>query len=232
MSKWRLINNQLSAEVKNARRGDLERLLESQIARLHKHDCPLVVTSILQGQSSAAVEKILDIWNKKYPDSRQTLSALALKGIHLALPIIPREYLAHKLQMNMIAWLETGSNFLIPSLITNMFKTPSEPYYILDVEDGKATLNETLQDAEELIKKQGRRGLTEVEVISLGVHTKVLSLHFVAAIGSRYVGAVGPRPAEATKVPYLWVRLEKATLSWGYFDQPKGRWWGTASCVC
>src|SRR5712691_4201809 len=49
---------------------------------------------------------------------------------------------------------------------------------IFDIEDGEAMRGKTPEHAEELIMKQGRRGLTEVEVISLGLHTNVLFRHY------------------------------------------------------
>jgi hypothetical protein len=65
-------------------------------------------------------------------------------------------------------------------------KTPyvGHPYYIFDVEDGKALRGQSPSIAEYVIAQNQRSPLTVTEIISLCIHSDVLSRHFVYAIGS------------------------------------------------
>ena len=79
-----------------------------------------------------------------------------------------------------------GRVHLTQLLIEDMVPTPSEPYYIFDVEDGENILGFAPEEAAKFLEDSGRRGLNVCEVIALALHTDVLSRHNVDAIACRY----------------------------------------------
>jgi len=156
----------------SAKRSELENLFDTQIATLKERGVPEQIVEMCQNQRSSVLAKASETAFKE--------------GRIPFLPVIPRDFLSIYSQMVLVKiGGKTGVNYLKPSLVTNVVKTPDEPYYIFDIEDGEAMLDKAPKDAKKFIKKQGRRGLIEVEVISLCVHTNVLSRHFVDATGSR-----------------------------------------------
>jgi hypothetical protein len=199
--------NQLTEKVKQVKREDLEKFFDSQIQTVKDRGCPEAIMSILQNQRSSVLQRAGEI----------TLG----EGHVPFLPVIPRTYLSIYAQMPMVRnGDKVGYTYLRPYDITDVVETPQDPYYIFDVEDGEAMLGKAPQDAEKAIKKQGRRGLTEVEVISLGIYTDVLTRHYVDAVGSRY---------ESIRMPVLWLSDDRPKLDWDYLGHADGRW-GAASC--
>jgi hypothetical protein len=167
--------NQLEEEEKESKpkKEDLEKLFDTQIQTLKDRGCPPVIIDMLKEQRDQVLQKASEI-------------TIAKKHIPF-LPVIPRIYLSIYSQMQMVRnGDKVGYTYLKPSEITDVVETPQDPYYIFDVEDGEAMLGKSPQNAEKAIKQQNWRGLTEVEVIALGIHTDVLSRHYVDAVGSRY----------------------------------------------
>lgn len=201
--------NQLEEEEKESKpkKEDLEKLFDAQIQTLKDRGCPSVIIDMLREQRDQVLQKASEI-------------TIAKKHIPF-LPVIPRIYLSIYSQMQMVRnGDKVGYTYLKPSEITDVVKTPQDPYYIFDVEDGEAMLGKAPKDAEKAIKQQNWRGLTEVEVIALGIHTNVLSRHYVDAVGSRY---------GSDRVPLLWLHGGKPELGWyglGHADDE----WGAASC--
>ena len=200
--------NQLEEEEKESKpkKEDLEKLFDTQIKILKDRGCPAVIIDMLQEQRDDVLQKASEI-----PIGKK----------HIAfLPVIPRTFLSIYTQMQMVRnGDKIGYTYLKPSEITDVVETPADPYYIFDVEDGEAMLGKSPQNAEKTIKQQNWRGLTEVEVIALAIHTDVLSRHYVDALGSR-CGSDG--------VPGLWLDDGKPELGWDYLDDANDRW-GAAS---
>ncbi|MDP3784710.1 MAG: DUF5701 family protein [bacterium] len=198
----------LSRGAKQAKWNDLERLFDTQIATLKDRGVPKFIVGMLWDQKGFVLARA---------------STMSFENGHVPfLPVIPRTYLSIYSQMPMVkSGDKAGYTNLKPTAITDVVATPENPYYIYDVEDGEAMRGKTPQDAEKLIKKEGRLGLTEVEVIALGVHTDVLSKHYVEAVGSRYVSG---------GVPFL-LRLggDEPGLDWTSLDYGDDHW-GAASC--
>lgn len=202
--------NQLAIEAKWTNRGHLEQLFDTQIATLKDRGVPVPIVNMLQNQRDQVITKASEM---SFENGRVPF-----------LPIIPRTYLSIYSQMLMVKnGDKKGHTCLNPTLITDtdMVDAPKDPYYIYDIEDGKVMRGKTPRDAENLIEKQERLGLTEVEVISLGVHTNVLSRHNVDAVGSRY--------DSDDSVPYLYLNGDGPILSYGYLASING-FWGAASC--
>ena len=202
--------NQLEEEEKESKpkKEDLEKLFDTQIKILKDRGCPAAV--------------IIDMLQEQRDDVLQKASEIPIGKKHIAfLPVIPRTFLSIYTQMQMVRnGDKIGYTYLKPSEITDVVETPADPYYIFDVEDGEAMLGKSPQNAEKTIKQQNWRGLTEVEVIALAIHTDVLSRHHVDALGSRY-GSDG--------VPSLWLDGDGPRLGWGPLDNADD-WWGAASC--
>ena len=199
--------NQLEEEEKESKpkKEDLEKLFDTQIQTLKDRGCPAVIIDMLQEQRDDVLQKASEI-----PIGKK----------HIAfLPVIPRTFLSIYTQMQMVRnGDKIGYTYLKPSEITDVVETPADPYYIFDVEDGEAMLGKSPQNAEKTIKQQNRRGLTEVEVIALAIHTDVR--HCVDALGSR-CGSAG--------VPTLWLHDAEPRLDWVNLDGARDRW-GAASC--
>ena len=199
--------NQLEEEEKESKpkKEDLEKLFDTQIQTLKDRGCPAVIIDMLQEQRDDVLQKASEI-----PIGKK----------HIAfLPVIPRTFLSIYTQMQMVRnGDKIGYTYLKPSEITDVVETPADPYYIFDVEDGEAMLGKSPQNAEKTIKQQNWRGLTEVEVIALAIHTDVR--HCVDALGSR-CGSAG--------VPTLWLHDAEPRLDWVNLDGARDRW-GAASC--
>jgi len=138
------------------------------------------------------------------------------------LPIIPRALMSIQSQMPLIRFEQAcGYTLLDTKKIHDELGTPSEPYFIFDIEDGRLfTVTSTLA-AEARIKAAGRSCLTDCEVISLCAHTDVLFHHFVDAAASRY--------EDKTKNVTLLLEGQTAKLSSSYISD-KSSDWGTPSC--
>jgi len=186
----------LGRKAKQAKWSDLERLFDTQIATLNDRGVPPPIVETLQVQRDQVIVKAFEM---SFENGRVPF-----------LPVIPRTYLSIYSQMPMVRnGNEAGRTYLNPTTITDVVTAPKDPYYIYDVEDGEVMRDKTPKDAEKLIKKQGRLDLTEVEVISLGVHTDVLSKHHVKAVGSR-CGSV--------RVPILYLDGSWPKLDWSFLD--------------
>ncbi len=200
--------NQLVAEDKWVKLGDFEQLLDTQIATLNDRDVPAPIVKMLLNQRGQVLAKASNMY---------------FDNGHISfLPVIPRTYLSIYTQMLMVKHNgKTGYTLLKPTAITDIMDTPEDPYYIYDIEDGEAMLGMApRQKAEKLINKQRRFGLTEVEVIALGVHTDVLSRHYMDAVGSRY---------DSDGIPYLFLEGGNPVLSRSHFDT-NDHLFGAASC--
>jgi len=185
-----------------------KKLFDSQIITLKNKGVPTRIVNMLERQRDAVIKKA---------------SEMTFKAGHISfLPVISRTDLTIKTQMKMIVTGGRKGYAGLTHLITDVIKTPDKPYYIYDVEDGKATLGKSSRDAMKLIKNVGRHALTVVEIISLSLHTNVLSRHFVHATGSRYISA--------DFVPFVWLFGGGPRLSWDDADYPYSRW-GSPSLV-
>lgn len=168
----------VNIEIGRIERYKLDKLFNSQIQTLKSRNTPRQIVAMLENQRGAVVARALDMY---------------FKNGHIPfLPVIPKDILSINAQMRMVKNSQrTGrkiNHYDHPVVVTDMFETPERPYYIFDIEDGTATLNKSPLDAQNLINKQGRRGLTEVEVIGLAIHTDVLTRqtrHYLWAVGSR-----------------------------------------------
>lgn len=184
-------------------------LFDTQLATLKDRGCPEQIVDMLNDQRDNVVGKALAM---NFERDRIPF-----------LPVIPRAYITLYSQMAMVRYKDKAG-FVLPNHkeFTDVPKTPAVPYYVFDVEDGTAMLGQSAQDAEKLIKKQSRRGLTEIEVIALVVHTDVISRHNVDAIGSC---------GDSCWVPDLWMWPTSIRPMLG--QNPRNmanEHWGAASC--
>ena len=199
--------NQLTAESREAKRSDLEKLFDSQIATLKDRGVPQQILGMLQDQKNTVVTKA----------SNMTIGA----GNTPFIPVIKPSYLGYYGLMSLVRnGAKEGYFYLNPSLITDKVETPNGLYYIYDVEDGEAMRGKSPEAAEKLLKEQQRSPLTAAEVLALATHTDVLSRHFVDATGSRYGSG---------DVPFLWLDGGRPELYYDWADSA-GSLWGSASC--
>ena len=204
--------NQLTTEAKQAKRNDLEKLFDSQIATLKDRGVPEQIVEILQNHKGQVVKKA----------SEMTIG----DGNIPFLSIIPRSYRSPYDLMAMVRnGNKAGYTYLNPTAISDVVDAPQEPYYICDVEDGNSTRGKSPENAEKVLKQQKRSPLTAAEVTALSTHTDVLSRHYVWAPGSRY--------GSADLVPIVYLGDgDRPGLVWGYVDDSddSSSRWGSASC--
>jgi hypothetical protein len=192
----------------NKKKEGLSKLFDTQMQTLENHGCPPIILRAFRDQKSSVIGKAIKM---DIPESNIPF-----------LPIIPKSYASSDFQMLMIKnGNQAGFTYLEPDQITDVVQTPNTPYFIFNVEDGREMCGKSPQDAEKLFEKQGRRGLTDTEVVALGViYTDVLCNHFVDAIGSRYCSNFALS---------LWLDDGEPCLGWVYLcDALSER--GVASC--
>lgn len=169
----------------------IDKLLESQLARLKNRGCPPQITETLLSRKRQVLRRL----RKK----RVTRGKIPF------LPVIPRTYLDLLDLMSMVRHEDkTGYTYLKPFMITDVIETPDEPYYIFDVDFGDILQGKSPLDAERIVKAERSRCLTVFEVIALAVHSDVLSHQYLWATGSR---------SDPDGVPYLWLCEGRPKLS-------------------
>jgi len=169
----------VNAETLEERKDKLTKLFESQLEKLKSLGCP---------------QAILEAFQKKKDEVVNKASEMAIgEGNIPFLPVIPRGYMGIYALMPMVKHEgKIGYTHLDPNELTDVVETSKNPYYVFDVEDGKAILGKSPRDAEKIIKGQKRSCLIVDEVIAVGVHSEVLSDHYVDASGSRYKSDIVP----------------------------------------
>lgn len=153
-------------------------LFNRQTDRLEARGCPLGIISLLQGQQSRVLSQvsIMDI----------------PKGHIPFLPVIPISCLKKPSKlMSMIR--EGGREGLVddtlnPDKIEDCIKTktPKNPYYIFDIDDGKRYTGKIPNVAKGFIEAENRSCLTLAEGIALCIHTGVQVDHSVLCMNSLY----------------------------------------------
>ncbi|MAG12254.1 hypothetical protein CL630_00370 [bacterium] len=192
-----------SAEAKQA---EYRELFELYLDRLAMEGVPPQIISMLWGQKVAVIKKALEM----------TIG----DGNIVFLPVIPCSYLSDYSQMAMIEDDgKKGRNYLRPGLSLNVIKTPSAPYWIFNVKDGRLLLNKSLSHAEKLLEDSGRSPLTVAEAMSLALHSGVLKDHFLLITGSSF------------KYNVLSIRTSDNGPELGHIAaNSSGPKWGTPSC--
>ena len=176
---------QINTEVLKNREDNLVRVLGSHFDKLKFLECPQLILEVFKSKKDEAIAKMLEIWMKKYPD--EPLWFLAARGVHLGIPVIRRSCMGIYALMPMVRYEDNvGYTHVNPNRLTDIVKVPEDPYYIIDVEDGRAMLGELSMDAEKIIRDQKRLCLIVDGVIAVGMLTQVLFHHNMGATGSRY----------------------------------------------
>ncbi len=201
--------NRLALDTRKNPPQDLGQLFDSQISRLKLLGAPSIEVIILELKREEVLKK--------------AKSMRFEKGRTPFLPVIPLFWaFTSKDQMKLVTKDNSkGYSYLNDRVIENLV-TLDAPYYIFDVENGRATKGKSPEEANEIFKTNDRRGLTVAEAIALAVHTDVLSHHNVWAAGSRY--------ESAGKVPLVYlVYGDRPKLNWYRVDYSFDHW-GSASC--
>ena len=176
---------QIDTEVLKNREDNLVRVLGSHFDKLKFLRCPQLILTFFQSKKDEAIAKMLEVWMKKYPD--ETLRSLATRGIYLSIPVIRRNHMDIHALMQMVrcgdrvGYTHAKSNEMNDTLIV-----PDDPYYALDVEDGRAILGKPSMGAEGIINGQRRSCSIVDELIAIGMLTEALFHHYMYATGSYY----------------------------------------------
>ncbi len=201
--------DKLAVESNKLKYKDLERLFDTQIQTLRNLSCPEQIVRLFVAKKSSVLSKA---------------SKMAFENGHIPfIPVIPQRY---RTLYDLIAMVRNGNEWgytqLDPADITDKVKTPGRPYYIYDVEDGRAFLGKSPMDAEKILKKQLRSPLTTVEAIALTIHTDVLRHHYIKAAGSCY-------NKSDDGIPAIFLHGGMPVLGWGLVDTRDERW-GSPFC--
>lgn len=184
-------------------------LFSVQMKRLLERNCPKNVVEALAKKKEEVISEAIEV-------------EIAEDHI-IFVPVVPRTEVGLGELMRMVREGSVmGKSTLIHSDIKgDMVAVPQEPYFMLDIEDGRSMLNKSPEEAETLIDNQDRSGFTAEEGIALCIHTKVLSDHFVNCVGSR-CGIPG-------SVPSIYCKSKLPVLDWSSSEFVNVKW-GSASC--
>jgi len=197
----------LAKKTKQAKRGDLEKLFDSQIATLKDRGCP---EQILEGLKNGKA-KVLN----------HVESITITEGNLAFTPVITPLYFGYHGIVSMVRYNgKSGYTYLDPRQITDVEKVPTGLYYQFDVEDGTKCLGKKPETSDKLIQDEKRLRSTAAEIVSIGIHTDVLSKHYMDAVGSR---------CESGRAPSLYLYDGKPWLDYSYLGYAVDRW-GAASC--
>jgi hypothetical protein len=115
----------------------------------------------------------------------------------------------------------TGVNFLMWNHCTDVVTTPSEPYFMFDIEDGGAYLDTKTSLTEARIIAKGRSPYTILEgVFQAMAFSEALETLNMSLCGSRY---------KLENTPELLLSNSGPRLQSSFTDSPHPRW-GTPSC--
>ncbi len=147
-------------------------LFDEQMEKLRSLNCPWAILSSLQLQK----ERVLSSMTK----------VNVQEGNVAFLPVIPRSYLGVYGLVQLVVFAgSVGYTHIELAEISDVVRSPNRPYFIFNVEDGYVFLGKSSKEAGILIEESARSGLTIAEIISVAIHTDVLSRHNIDAVGSR-----------------------------------------------
>lgn len=69
--------------------------------------------------------------------------------------------------------------------LVDIAEIPQEPYLLIDVDDGRGTFHLGQSEAEEMLRSQGRQGLTAWEALFFSLMFSILEYHSIYAVASR-----------------------------------------------
>jgi len=189
------------------RLGDFEKLFYSQIATLDVRNCPGEILEILK----SGKPKVLD----------HVQSITIAEGNLAFAPVVTPLYLGYYGIVHVVRHADKfGGTKLDPQQIIDEEKVPFGLYYQFDIEDGTKYLGKKPEVSDKLIREEKRLRSTVEEIISIGIHTDVLSKHSVGAVGSRYISG---------RIPLLYLNsFKQPRLYWSYLDCADDC--GAASC--
>ncbi len=191
----------------------LEACFDNQLKTLERRGVGITVLSKLQEQRSAVIDEAIRIIGG-LPDETDD-------GNFPFIPIIPLTYFGYYGLVTLAMHdAEEYIQFDV-SEISDVVKTPEEPYYVLNVEDGTMTRGLTVEKGTKFVIDRERFPLTTVEALSLSLVTDVLTRHDIAATCSR-------RKKDFTKTAMVPL-ISQDHLDWilGFIGKPDC---GTPSC--
>jgi imidazolonepropionase-like amidohydrolase len=199
--------DQLARKAKQMKRGDLEKLFDSQIATLKDRGVPEQILEALRNGKTKVLAHA------------ETLTIV--EGNLAFAPVILALYLGYHGIVSLVRHGgKQGYTHLDPRKITDEEKVPAGLYYHFDIEDGTVRLGKKPEVSDKEIRAEKRLRSTAAEIVSIGIHTDVLPRHYMDAVGSR---------CDSGYVPILYLSVGRPELCWVDLDGANDHW-GAASC--
>ncbi len=189
----------------------LEELFDVQIQTLRLIRCPEEIIGTFQYKKSLVLQKTEEM-------------GINGNGNVPFIPVIPRSY---RTLYDLMAMIDVKAEILDPDDIIYIEKPPNIPYYIFDVDSrGEFTMGKSPEDAEKIIKKQGRLCHVPEEDIALCVHTDVLEHYSLFSVGSRHGG---PGAVPVIHKGGRWYGPPRLSWEYRFYSYPKSF---SSSCRC
>lgn len=158
----------------------LQRLFGRYIRRLKNRKLFPEQIECLQAQYQAVMEKA---------------HSMKVEASRIAfLPVFPRNLLESPLAaaammqnaMRKRIRMNGGYTFVMPELVTDLTEVPDVPYFLFNIDTGSDTLGMSPDELLKVFEEHGRRGLTDMEIVALGMHAYILSQANLYATQSFY----------------------------------------------
>lgn len=196
----------------NATEGTIDELISlcnKQIQLLQARKCPAAILKALTIKKTVAA---IHACSMNIPTRHVPLIAVVPKALINLNDLMPM------VRYNGLK----GTNTLNQSYVHNVIEVPIEPYFMIDVEDGTATRNQTPEEAKINIANEERMGITPEEGIALSMHKQTLAKHCIDCIGSYY--------KSKEKIPYFDFNMHALWLNYTY-SHMQCHGWGSPSCA-
>lgn len=142
--------------------------------------------------------------------------------------VIPEQLIAVPCQMQNLSHQEQqGKGYLNKGEIIygDGIIRPSVPYFIVDVEDGRANLGKSPTQCEMEIKSADRLALVPVEAIALQLHTSFLQDHNMEISGARYNGELN-----GSRIGLSLYNNAPTLMTYAHPTEVDRKRWGSGSC--
>lgn len=158
----------------------LQRAFNRYIRRLKDRKLFPEETERLQAEFEAVIQKAVDM--RIRPDRLAFLPVFprAIVSSPLAAATLMNDGMRRRNSMT------GGYTFVLPELVMDTVEVPDDPYFLFDIDTGYRTLGMLPDELQRVFDEEGRRGLTDMEIVALGMHGDIFPFANLYAVASRY----------------------------------------------